>query len=954
MQGLKNWNFRKWLRITGKLFAGVAVIGLLFLWLVPKIFTDDISTIIRNQANQSLTTNFDFSSSELSFFKHFPLLTFSFYESTLDASASFENDTLFYAKEIYFKINVLKLIFSNQVKIKGIVANQANINLMIDQIGNSNYQIYETETETIAKANKQLFLEIDQFEIKNSKLFFNDLSSKVNFSASDFNFEGDGSLLTANVNLNTTIKAQNFEFQYDGTRYFFKKKLNAKVKTRYNTDELSFKFDNNKIQINKLPLNFEGEFTLLSDGYDFDFFADFNNTKIENVLSAFPPKYDLWMQQTKVKGSASAEMALKGRKSKLNNLYPDFSMKLKLENGAIDCTYTSEYIEDIFIEGSFFMPQLNLSMADYDIENFYFKVDEDYLQGTYFEKNNGKEKLVNADIKGVINLKSISNALGIENLVMDGNVDVAITSNGYYNPDKLEFPKTEAYFKIENGLIQSPYYPNPITNLNADVKLHSAASTFRDASLIVENLNFLFENEPFTANASFSNFEDVDYNIVANGTFNLNKFYKLLGASVNNLDGLIIADLSLKGKQSDFSAGNYNLLSHSGSLKFKNINTRVNNYPKDFIIEDGILLFYNNNTSFNNFKTSYGASDLLLNGNFNNLLSYMFYSKEHLAGKVSISSNFFNLNEFVPSFSFKESDQYNPIYVDTNSVEQYGVLKLPKRVNLDTQLNAAHVRYDSINVYNVSSRVLLKDETLILQQANLELIDATATISGNYKAIDKNKAIFDLNLAVDDFDINRAYNELPLFREVVSAAAYTEGVAKLEYQLSGVLDGEMKPIFPSLEGSGTLNIKNATIKGYKLLGTVSKSTQTDAFESPDLKEVIIPTTIKDNILTIERFRMRSKGFRLRTEGETNLDGDLNLKMRVGLPPFGIIGIPIKVTGTSEEPNISLGRKSADLEAISYEDYLEMQRDSVFFKELDSLQRKELKTKFSEELELNQS
>jgi hypothetical protein len=76
-------------------------------------------------------------------------------------------------------------------------------------------------------------------------------------------------------------------------------------------------------------------------------------------------------------------------------------------------------------------------------------------------------------------------------------------------------------------------------------------------------------------------------------------------------------------------------------------------------------------------------------------------------------------------------------------------------------------------------------------------------------------------------------------------------------------------------------------------------------------------------------------------------------MRVGLPPFGIIGIPIKVTGNSENPNISLGRRTPDLETISYEDYLEMQADSSFTKSLDSLQVKELKTKFSKELERDQ-
>ena len=41
-------------------------------------------------------------------------------------------------------------------------------------------------------------------------------------------------------------------------------------------------------------------------------------------------------------------------------------------------------------------------------------------------------------------------------------------------------------------------------------------------------------------------------------------------------------------------------------------------------------------------------------------------------------------------------------------------------------------------------------------------------------------------------------------------------------------------------------------------------------------------------------------------------------MRLGLPPLGIIGIPIKVTGTQQNPKISLGSKSKDLEETEYD------------------------------------
>jgi AsmA protein len=60
-------------------------------------------------------------------------------------------------------------------------------------------------------------------------------------------------------------------------------------------------------------------------------------------------------------------------------------------------------------------------------------------------------------------------------------------------------------------------------------------------------------------------------------------------------------------------------------------------------------------------------------------------------------------------------------------------------------------------------------------------------------------------------------------------------------------------------------------------------------------------------MTIERTKMRIAGFRPRFEGQVGLDGKLNLKFRLGLPPFGIFGIPMTITGTQDKPLIHLGK-----------------------------------------------
>jgi AsmA protein len=65
------------------------------------------------------------------------------------------------------------------------------------------------------------------------------------------------------------------------------------------------------------------------------------------------------------------------------------------------------------------------------------------------------------------------------------------------------------------------------------------------------------------------------------------------------------------------------------------------------------------------------------------------------------------------------------------------------------------------------------------------------------------------------------------------------------------------------------------------------------------------------------------GFRLRIAGETSFDGALNFKARLGLPPLGLIGIPMRILGTQDEPKFKYGRgnQDEDLEETNYSDEL---------------------------------
>lgn len=142
---------------------------------------------------------------------------------------------------------------------------------------------------------------------------------------------------------------------------------------------------------------------------------------------------------------------------------------------------------------------------------------------------------------------------------------------------------------------------------------------------------------------------------------------------------------------------------------------------------------------------------------------------------------------------------------------------------------------------------------------------------------------------------------------MASSASSVQGVTGLDYTLTGRLDENMNTVYPSLKGGGILSVKNVKLMGFKLMNTVSKETEHKELKDADVKSINLKTTINNNIITLERVKLRVAGLRPRFEGQVSFDGLLNLKGRIGLPPLGIIGIPFMVSGTSDNPQVKLKR-----------------------------------------------
>ena len=908
MENSKKTLLVKILKVTGITF----IISLLTIVLLPIIFADTITEKVKILANKNLEGELNFNESELSFFKHFPSLTLTLHELNLNGSKPYKNKSLVSAKEISFGIDVWSVVFGNQTEIEEIYLEEAKINVLVNQKGEANYNIYKSNSKDTTTSSESASLKLENIQINNSQLVYNDKSTKILIEAKGFNYKGKGDLQASNFSLKTSARIDSLSFTYDKSEYLKNKKVKADLITKINTNSLSFIFEKNDLVINKLPVEFTGFFDFLKNGYQMDFKLKTEDSDLDDLFTALPAEYVSWMTETKMKGTTSAFLTLKGKYIASQNLSPEVNFNIKVRDGYVKHEKAPYPVENIFLNLDTKLPNLDINQLKVRLDSLYFDVNKNKLSAILISDGFGEQLKIDSKVKSKLDLAFLSNALQIPNFKLAGSLDADIVSKGDYIKKDKKFPVTKGKFELTNGFIQTAYYPKPIQNINLKANLNSPTGEFKDASFVLSPANFTFEGEPFNLNASFKNFDDINYDVKAKGTLNVARIYKVFSQKGLDVDGFIKADLSLVGKQSDASNGRIGNLKNSGTLEVKNIKTTSAYLAKPFLIENGLFTFNQDKMNFSNFNGKYGTSDISMNGNLENVINFVLSENQILKGNFNLTSNYLNVNEFIPTLTY-ETDE------EAEKTEVSGVVEIPTNLNVAIQTNAAKTQYDDVTIENLRGNILIQNGILKLSNGTLGIIGATAKMDAMYKNEGTQKAYFDYRINASEFDIKRAYNEIKMFREIVTAAESAEGIVGLNYSIKGVLNNQMEPVMPSLEGSGILSVKKVKMKGFKLLNVVSSKTENPDIKDPDISKVDIKTTIKNNIVTIERFKFKVAGFRLRFEGQTSLDGKLNLKMRIGLPPLGIIGIPIKVLGTQENPDIKLGRKSEDLEETEYVD-----------------------------------
>jgi AsmA protein len=903
-------------------YTGISIIVLLCLmFLTPIVFSDKIKEEIKKTANKKLAGEMNYSNMNISFFKHFPSLTLTLDDFKLSGSAPFQKEQLVTAQEVSFGINIPSLIFGKSINIDEIYLSNSKINIKVNKDGLANYNVYIADPEDKKKDDDSAAIKLEKIEIINSQLTYDDQSTQLHLDAFGFNYLGKGDLAQDIFDLYSKAKIDKLNLLYEKEPYLMNKKVDADLITKINVNSLSFVFEQNDLMINQLPVDFKGKFDFLKEGYNMDFIIKSTDSNLDHLFTALPPKYITWLSKTELKGKTDFLLTLKGKYIESEKIAPDLNLDLKIREGFINYNKSAFPISNLNLDFSTKLPSLNPELLIVNIKSVALKINQDFLNAKVNVKGMTSPE-IDASFNSKIDLEKLNKALGVADFEVKGTLVGKGTASGKYDKKSGEFPITNANINLKSGYIKTQYYPNPITDINITTTIANKNGNFADLKVMLKPAEFTFEGKPVFVDANLYNFDDLTYDITAKGTLDISKIYQVFSQKGLDVDGFVKADVSLQGKQSDAEKGHYSKLNNKGTLELRNILIATEYLPKKFLIKEGIFKINQDKMAFRNFLATYGQSDFKMDGYLQNVFNFATTKTGILRGAFTLNSTYINADEFMSETEIATTNSpttANAELKPSPAKVETGVIMIPTNLDIQFQANVTKINFNDLTLNQAKGSMNMKKGVLTMQNTGFNLIGCAVTMNAKYEATTPKKAQFEYYLKAADFDIKRAYNEIKIFREMASAAEKAEGTISLEYKLKGRLNANMEPVYPSLSGNGIVSVKDIKMHGMKMFSAVAKETNHEKINNPELSKVEIKSSIKNNIITLERFKFKFAGFRPRIEGTTSLDGRLNIKMRLGLPPFGILGIPMTITGNKDNPKVKVGRKSKDLEETEDKD-----------------------------------
>ena len=402
---------KKILKIVGI----VLVLLVVAAFAIPYLFEDQIKAKILKSINESVDAKVAFTDADLSLFKSFPNANVAMENLSIVNKAPFEGDTLVSFKELNLKMSVMEIFNGDNepLNIDAISSKNGLINIIFnkDGVGDFDIALKNQDQKTDDGKSKPLALKIKEYDVENFKFKYFDESSKISMVLDSINHSGTGDFTNDVLDLDTKTTAK-VSLNMDKVNYMNNVAVSLDAILGIDLKNSKYTFKENKAKINELPLEFNGFIQLVDAGQLYDLTFKTPTSSFKNFLGLIPSAYASSLDNVKTSGDFTVAGFAKGMLT--DTTVPKFNIAIASNNASFQYPDLPKSVKNIVIDTKIINETGVMNDTYVNLDKLSFSIDQDVFNAKANIKNIATNALVDAALKGTINLGNLSKAYPIK------------------------------------------------------------------------------------------------------------------------------------------------------------------------------------------------------------------------------------------------------------------------------------------------------------------------------------------------------------------------------------------------------------------------------------------------------------------------------------------------------------------------------------------------------------
>lgn len=394
-----------------------SVLGLLLLALIciPLFFKDTIKEKIQQAINDNLNAKVSFVDADLSLIKSFPKASVTIDKLVIINKAPFEGDTLVAFDELNVKMSITELWKDDKdpMSLEAISVLNAKANILFNKDGKANFDIAKKKDtpQEDTKESKPFSMNIQSYALENFKLKYYDERSKIKFVIDSLNHEGKGDFGTEKLDLETKTTAK-LSLDMDKMNYMKNVAFSLDAVLALDLVNSKYTFKDNKAKINELPLEFNGFVQMLKNGQQYDLTFKTPTSSFKNFLGLVPAQYAGNLQTVKTNGDFTVNGKVNGMLT--DTTVPKFNIEIASNNASFQYPDLPKSVKNIVIDTKIINETGLMNDTFVNLDQLSFQIDQDVFSAKANIRNVATNALVNAELKGTINLNNFTKAYPVK------------------------------------------------------------------------------------------------------------------------------------------------------------------------------------------------------------------------------------------------------------------------------------------------------------------------------------------------------------------------------------------------------------------------------------------------------------------------------------------------------------------------------------------------------------